>query len=58
MDLQVKPAERDTILAALRFYQAHLPSVSDEITEIATCGGEHEALTEAQIDSLCMEINT
>ncbi len=56
-DLRLDMVEHDTILAALRFYQAHLPSVSDEIMAIATDGGENQALDADAIDALCVAIN-
>jgi len=59
-----KPDKQDvaTILAALRCYQRDLqaghPSVNTaDIVEIATDGGEVEAMTPKQIDFLCEQIN-
>jgi hypothetical protein len=49
--------EHDTILTALRFYQAPLPSVSHEFVQIAMHGGEHQALDADAIDHLGEAIN-
>lgn len=56
-DLLLDMTEHDTILAALRFYQAHLPSVSNDIMQIATHGGAHQALDVDAIEDLCVAIN-
>lgn len=51
-----------TILAALRFYQEHgqgdPANRSDELHELATCGGECISLDDSAIDELCERINT
>lgn len=59
--MKITNQERDTILAALRFYQskglgdpANRP---DEIHDIATCGGEGISLDDAGIDDLCERLN-
>ncbi|WP_201274069.1 hypothetical protein [Microvirga brassicacearum] len=51
--------ERDTILAALRHYQADatVAKVSDEIGELATNGGTQDPLSLDEIDELCERIN-
>ncbi len=67
MRLTITIAERDTILAALRMwqeqtkYQQEHPDaiwVSHDLMEIATLGGDHEPLTNEEIDDLCERINT
>ena len=50
--------EHATVLAALRHYQAHLPSISGPIMQIATNDGEHAALNESAINALCERINS
>lgn len=58
--LHVTPAERDTILAALRFWKWDIYGESPDnamLGDIATNGGEHEALTGDEIDDLCEAIN-
>lgn len=54
-------AERDTILAALRFWQGHnqckVHNRSTELHDIATNSGRHESLTEDELDALCERIN-
>jgi len=58
--LVVTQADRDTMLAALRFYQAaqerDAASVC-EFEEIATNDGQHPALGPIEIDTLCEKIN-
>lgn len=52
--------ERDTVLAALRYWQAAAANgddVGEELRETETNGGEHEGLTDAEIDELCERIN-
>lgn len=56
LTLTVTERERDTILAALRMWQAHPAGVTD-LDEIATNGGKYEALTSDEIESLCEELN-
>ena len=59
--LTVTCAERDTILAALRYYQENGQgdplSRSDAIHEIATNGGMSISLNAEAIDELCERIN-
>lgn len=54
--LHITPRQRDTILAALRYWQRELPVVLDpELHDIAS---EHGMpLTETEIDELCEAIN-
>jgi hypothetical protein len=59
--LAVSPEERNTILAALRAYQqvseqcaGDLP---DDLYDIATNGGAHDALDLEAIDNICERIN-
>ena len=51
--------EIGTILAALRLYQRRLlrGGIPVEIDDLATDGGEHDALTAEEIDRLCERIN-
>lgn len=53
--------ERDAVLAGLRLLQRGWETgrirSDDEFGEIATCGGEHDALTPGEIDDLCERIN-
>lgn len=55
-------AHRNTILAALRYYQSQglgdPDKRPDDIHEIATNGGDDISLNDAGIDSLCEAINT
>lgn len=54
--LHVTPRQRDTILAALRYWQRELPVVLDP--ELHAIAGEHGMpLTESEIDELCEAIN-
>jgi hypothetical protein len=63
--LTVTGAERDTILAALRYWQERLTITdphaiedeSDLLVEIATNAGTHPALDAEAIDELCERIN-
>lgn len=59
--LQVTAAERDTILAALRYWKWDKDGESPDnamLDDIATNGGSHEALDAEAIDELCEKINT
>jgi len=49
--------ERDTILAALRAWQA-TPRARLGFYHVATCGGETPPLTDAEIDALCRRLDT
>lgn len=52
--------ERDTILAALRFYQQRIDrglDLPDGIAEIATGGDAHDPQVGAEIDALCERLN-
>jgi hypothetical protein len=59
-------AERDTILAALRYWQDRLTfedphaieDESDLLVAIATNGGSHPPLTAEAIDALCIRMNS
>lgn len=59
--LTVSPEAHSTILAALRYWQARDRKKTygqlQMIEDIATNGGEHEALSDADIDGLCEDIN-
>lgn len=60
LTIQISPEERDTILAALRLWQDDITGTSNDgamLEDIATNGGEHEALGEEAIDALCERIN-
>jgi hypothetical protein len=53
-------AEHSTVLAALRRWQHHIDGTAADhegLDEIATCAGDHDALTAEQIDALCEDIN-
>lgn len=59
--IEVMPAERDIILAALHFYtlkRLNGTDFPDEVVEIATNGGAHEILSYEAINELCERINT
>lgn len=54
--------ERDTILAALRYYEGAMmngfdPLADDGLRDIATNGYTHESLDEFDINSLCEKLN-
>lgn len=59
--LPVSPEQRDIILAALRLYQqVHDQTggdIPDDILDIATNGGSHDAIDLNAIDDLCERIN-
>lgn len=55
MLINVNPRQRDTILAALRLFQTHAPSISDHLREIAEENGPH--LADDEIDTLCEGLN-
>ncbi|HEY3148829.1 MAG TPA: hypothetical protein VGJ75_20875 [Dongiaceae bacterium] len=48
--------ERDTILAALRAWQT-TPRARLGFYNLATRGGQHQPLTEAQVDELCRRLD-
>jgi hypothetical protein len=54
--LSLDPMERDTILAALRFWQ-RLGGEGTAEWDIATCGGEHNGLDDLLVDVLCERLN-
>jgi hypothetical protein len=58
MTIDLQPRERDTILAALRFYQTGLDQrlVPGAILEIAKDNDE-SPLNDEEIDDLCERIN-
>lgn len=49
--------ELATVLAALRLFQRTDSEETEAENDIATCGGEFDALTTEEIDSLCMSLN-
>ena len=53
--------ERDTILAGLRALQDRMdvgePYTQTERSQLATNGGEHEAMTSDEINELCERLN-
>ncbi len=56
----IRPMERDTILAALRVFQHYLEGTrpdAEGIQEIYTNGDEHKGLGVEAIDDLCERIN-
>ena len=62
-NIHLTDSETATILAALRTYQRmkdNLPmtdSWKNDIQAIATGGGEHDQMENAEIDSLCEKLN-
>jgi len=56
--LAVTPHEFDTMLAALRFWEARGDDAPQEIIDIATNGGDHESMSLDAIDELCQDLNT
>jgi hypothetical protein len=54
MIVKLTHAERDTILAALRRWQSY--PAAREADLIATDGGKHKALDNAEIERLCKRI--
>lgn len=60
-DVRLSPAERNTILAALRLWSDSINDGSEYLTEelitIATNGDTVAMLDDAQVDRLCQEIN-
>jgi len=52
----MKRTEIDIILAALRLWQ-QTPVASDDLYNIASCGGSHPPLTLSEIDDLCERLN-
>lgn len=54
----VTEPEQAAILAALRYYQRTYTGGIEAINDIATNGGEHDALDASKIDELCERINT
>ena len=58
MPRQFSASEISTILAALRYWQAHRHMVIDvDILAIENNDGETETLTDEEIDTLCEDIN-
>lgn len=61
MTISIEEAEHATILAALRFYQAHgmgdPVNRPDAIDDLATNGGKVASLDEEGISDLCERIN-
>lgn len=55
----LKPRQRDTILAALRFYQEGLVEkrIPYEIAEIASLGDTQDPMTVEEINDLCEWLN-
>jgi hypothetical protein len=49
--------ELATVLAALRAFARLGSEETEPENDIATCGGEFDALTVDEIDELCLEIN-
>lgn len=62
----LSPAQRDTVLAALRLWQNHIADITGEqkqiplaeLAEIATNSGNHQPLTYEEVDQLCCDLNT
>ena len=62
--MELSDRERNTILAALRYWQwtrgdliRSLNTRAGSILDIETNGNTEDALTDAEIDTLCEEIN-
>jgi hypothetical protein len=56
--MKLNPRELGTVLAALRLWQmSDLRRQAPDLVEIATDDGEHEPLTNSEIDALCERIN-
>jgi hypothetical protein len=55
--MKLRKRELATVLAALRFYQKEDLDNEPDINDIATDGWTLDALTVAEIDSLCEELN-
>lgn len=51
--------ERDlaTMRAALRYWQAQRAQLPNMVNQIATDGGRFESLSDAEIDTLCNDLN-
>ncbi len=49
--------ETSTVLAALRHYQAHMDTASQDVRNVASDDGAVEPLSEDEIDELCERIN-
>ena len=62
IDLQLKPSQRDIILAALRLWidlvNDGAEYINDKLLEIATNGYAHALMDDKEIDALCQEINS
>lgn len=60
IELTITPEERDTILAALRYWQtgfdAARPEHGGELMDIATNCGQHRPMHSTEIDTLCEEV--
>lgn len=56
--ISITEAERNTIIAALRYFQYTEPDcLGDHIDDIATNGQTDAALSTDEIDALCEKIN-
>ena len=52
----INSRERDTIIAALRAWQS-APRLRQSFYYVATAGGAHTPLTEAELDALCRRLD-
>lgn len=59
-DYALTGAERDTVLAALRYWQQAIErqDLPPMLVDIATNGASHECLNSEEIDALCERINS
>ena len=61
IEIEVDEREFDTVLAALRYYQQHVPSECEQGRLLSRCrliAGEHGVpLNDEEIDRLCIRIN-
>jgi hypothetical protein len=53
---KINNRERDTIIAALRAWQAE-PRLRQSFYYVATAGGAQTPLTEAELDALCRRLD-
>ena len=58
--MKLRAIERDTILAALRWWQTHLRgdlnAIPQDLWDIATNDGKHLPMTMLGIDNLCADL--
>ena len=54
--MKLTDRELGTVLAALRLWQGRASLRDSALGEIASCGGEYEALNTDEIDDLCQRL--